>query len=76
MPTINMPLKYHRYATYANYLMCTYEITELVHIPHMNSMQSQMSPQALAYIISHYWHMPPSKYACHTAYVCATALLL
>ena len=26
--------------------------------------------------ISHYWHMPPKKYACHTAYVSPTALLL
>ena len=26
--------------------------------------------------ISHYWHKPLNKYACHFAYVCVTALLL
>ena len=32
----NMPLKCHRYATYTNYFMCTYETTMLVYIPQMS----------------------------------------
>ena len=35
----NMPHKYHRYVTYANYFMGTYETTMSVYIPHMNSVQ-------------------------------------
>ena len=45
----NMPLRCHKYATYANYFMNTYETTMLVYIPHMNSMQSTMSTQAVVY---------------------------
>ena len=49
VPTTNMTLKYHRYVIYANYFMCTYETTMSVSIPHMDSMQSTISPQALVY---------------------------
>ena len=42
VPTTNMPLKYHIYATDANYFICTYDIAMSVYIPHMNSMQSIM----------------------------------
>ena len=45
-----MPLKSHTYATYANKFMCRYQITMLVCISHMNSMQPTMSWQALVYI--------------------------
>ena len=37
-------------ATYANQLMCRYQTTMSRHIPHMNSLQSTMSPHAPVYI--------------------------
>ena len=45
MPAMNMPLKCHIYSTYANYFMCTYQTTMSVHIPHISSLQSTLSPQ-------------------------------
>ena len=54
----------------------THKTTMSLYVPHMNSMQLTMSPQAQVYIISHYWHMPLSRYAYHTAYISTTALLL
>ena len=44
-----MLLKYHIYATHANYFMYTYDITISVYVPDMNSMQSIMW-RALVYI--------------------------
>ena len=41
---------YHAIATYTNYFISMYHITMSVYIPHMNLMQSLISPQTLAYI--------------------------
>ena len=35
---------------YANKFMCRYQTTMLLYIPHMSSLQSKLSPQALVYI--------------------------
>ena len=34
----------------------------------------QYDPKHWYTYISHYWHMPTSKYACHTAHICPIAL--
>ena len=52
VPTTNMLLKCHIYATYVSYFINKYEPTMSVYMPHMNSMQATMWPEALIYIQS------------------------
>ena len=68
-------LKCHIYTTYANSFMCRYERTMSVYVPHMNSLQSTVWPEACIYIYQ-YWHMLINKYACHITNVYPTVLIL
>ena len=43
-------------AMYANEFICRYETTMSVYMPHLNSVQSIMLPDVLAYI-SYYWYV-------------------
>ena len=62
------------YSTYENQFICTYETTMSLYIPHMNVMQSTLSPGPLLYI---HWNMPwykyphaNNKYAHQMPYIC------
>ena len=47
-----------------------------IYIPHMNSLQLQCDQEYYYAYISHYWHIPLKKYACHSANICTIALPL
>ena len=59
-----------------NYLMCTYQKTASVYMPHMKTIQSTIWQEHRYAYISHYWHMPLNKYTSHITHMCPTSLLL
>ena len=62
-------------STYANYFMCRYETTMSVYVPHMNSLQSIMLPEALEYVyftLMVYAH----EQICLSYFKCPTSVLL
>ena len=53
-----------------------HETAMSVYIPHLNSIQSAISQQALVYTHFTLLAYTPCRYACHIAYICPTALVL
>ena len=66
-----MTLKCHRYSTYANYFMCTRQPCQCIYLIWTQCNQ-QCHHKPWNTYISHYWHMPLSRCACHIAYVSIT----
>ena len=77
-----MSLKFHIYATYANYFMCSCQATISLYITHMSSMQSTVQPGMLLHICVTFTHVCMyvlyvlTKYVCHITHICPTALIL
>ena len=76
-PKTNRPLKCHIYGTYANYLMCGYELTISVYIIYLILTHGhQLCDQEHSYTyISYHSLMPLNKYTCHIIHVFPTALI-
>ena len=78
------------YSYFTNYFKICARNKYATHIPHMPITSCEDIWQLCQHIwthcnqqfdhkhsyISHYWHMPMSKYACHIADICPTELML
>ena len=76
LPNMYQKQIYPSNAIYGNYFMCRYQTPMSVYIPHMNSMQSTMSPQALVYLPFKLLAYVPEKYSFHITHACSAALIM